>query len=285
MRATPSSPRFTFHVSRFTPRAFTLLELLTVIAIIALLAGLMAPVLRNFKPNVAASATRQLMDGVARARQLAISQRTTVYMVFVPTNFWVNPIFTNTWRQQDFNQAANLYDKQLIGYNYVSLHSVGDQPGTTNPRYLGPWQTLPEGTFIPWPKFIKNGPAPVMNLYSNNVIMLQVYGFQQTSKLPFPLADTAKGSQPKNPYVSLPYLAFDYLGRLTDDSQNIFPQNILIPLAKGSATFPHDPITKVATPGPVTLSEVPLGNATNAYTAVNIDWLTGRPRVERVELQ
>src|SRR5262249_20844059 len=75
------------------PRAFTLLELLVVIAIIGLLAALTAPVLNNFRPNYTASATAQLMDAISRGRQLAISQRTTVYMVFVPTNFWQDQAF------------------------------------------------------------------------------------------------------------------------------------------------------------------------------------------------
>src|SRR4051812_4982181 len=69
--------------------AFTLIELLTVIAIVGILAALLAPVLKNFsKPDVTVAATRQMLDDVARARQLAISQRSTVFMVFVPTNFW-----------------------------------------------------------------------------------------------------------------------------------------------------------------------------------------------------
>src|SRR5882724_10691236 len=101
-------------------RAFTLLELLVVIAIIGLLAALTAPVLNNFKPNYSASATAQLMDAISRGRQLAISQRTTVYMVFVPTNFLGDPAFSRLSNTEQL-KAAKLYDKQLIGYNYVSL--------------------------------------------------------------------------------------------------------------------------------------------------------------------
>src|SRR5208282_459333 len=72
-------------------RAFTLLELLVVISILGILAALTVPVLKNFgKSDATLGASRQLLDGVARARQLAMSDRTTVYMVFVPTNFWVD---------------------------------------------------------------------------------------------------------------------------------------------------------------------------------------------------
>src|SRR5947199_9009360 len=84
-RSTLHAPRSTLHAA-----AFTLIELLVVISIVGLLAGLAVPVVNNFKPNVVAGATRQLLDDVARARQYAISQRTTVFMVFVTTNVWAD---------------------------------------------------------------------------------------------------------------------------------------------------------------------------------------------------
>ena len=77
-----------------------------VIAILGILAAMTVPVLKNFaKSDATLGASRQLLDGVARARQLAISHRTTVYMVFVPTNFWTdssgtfpaNPSGGGTW--------------------------------------------------------------------------------------------------------------------------------------------------------------------------------------------
>ena len=78
-----------------TSRAFTLLELLMVIAIMGILAAIALPTLRGLKPNAKVAATRQLLDAVGRARQLALSQRTTVYMVFVSTNFLDRPRCAN----------------------------------------------------------------------------------------------------------------------------------------------------------------------------------------------
>src|SRR6516225_1947550 len=76
-------------VAQFFVRAFTLIELLVVIAIVGILAALVGPVIIHLaKPDVTEAATRQMLDDVARARQLDISQRTTVYIVFIPTNFW-----------------------------------------------------------------------------------------------------------------------------------------------------------------------------------------------------
>src|SRR5712671_2088184 len=103
----------TFHASRAA--AFTLIELLVVISIVGLLAGLAVPVVNNFKPNVVAGATRQLLDDVARARQYAISQRTTVFMVFVPTNFWKDQYYSSSVTTlADKSKADRLLDKQMI---------------------------------------------------------------------------------------------------------------------------------------------------------------------------
>src|SRR4051812_10350702 len=113
--------------------AFTLMELLVVIAIIGILAALVGPIVSNFrKGDAMLSGTRQMLDTVARARQLAISQRTTVYLVFVPTNFWDNtPANVTAYGNLPASLrtvTSNLLDKQLTGYALVSLRSVGDQP-------------------------------------------------------------------------------------------------------------------------------------------------------------
>ena len=102
-----------------------------------LLAALAVPALKNLgKSNVQVSASRQLLDDFGRARQLAISQHATVYMVFVPTNFFslprelATPEFSRRFERahaRHSNQMAaltamtNLLAKQLSGYNFISL--------------------------------------------------------------------------------------------------------------------------------------------------------------------
>jgi len=265
------------HSSFVIPHAFTLLELLVVISIIGILAGLAVPVVNNFKPNVVAGGTRQLMDDVGRARQLAISQRTTVYMVFVPTNFW-NDTGYGSLDPTNQAKANKLRDKQMIAYTFVSLRSLGDQPGRPTARYLGSWKTLPEGVYIAPEKF---GPPRsqvlpnITNYVGDQVLVMKVFGFNQTNNIPFPADDTPALGKP---YIKLPYIAFDYVGQLTTRT------NELIPLAKGAVLFQRDPATGAGT-GALAIRETPASNTTNAFNVVSIDWLTGRAHLERQQVQ
>ena len=266
---------------------FTLIELLVVISILGLLAYLTMPALKNFgKSDATISASRQLLDGVARARQLAISQRTTVYMVFVPENFWGNdPItFINslpTPAQQ--TAASNLCDKQLTGYTFVSLRSVGDQPGVRNVHYLAPWQNLPDGTFIALAKFT-NSPTqfyPITDLVSGAAY--DIYGFNYMNIFPFP---TETSPVPQNNILYLPYIAFNYLGQLTFDGQNIADRDEYIPLAKGSISLARDIATKALQLDTPDVMEMPPGNSTNSsYNIVHIDKVTGRAVLEFQKLR
>ena len=269
--------------------AFTLIEMLTVIAIIGVIAAIMMPTLKNFRQNDATqSATRQLLDAVARARQLAISQRTTVYLVFLPTNFWVTPANLNNpaLSYADRLAATNLADKQLTAYNFVALRSVGDQPGQGFPRYLSTWETLPPSTFIAFDKFNlvrTNLFGQFTGYYITNLFRLsdfRVYGFSTTTNIPFPLATTLPWRN--GGYPELPYIGFDYLGRV------ISGEDEFIPLSKGGINYAKGtnglPLLLVNGPSP-SVVEAPPGNTTNAYNLVHIDWLTGRARLERQEVR
>ena len=260
---------------------FTLIELLVVIAILGIMAALTVPVLKNFaKSDATLGVSRQLLDGVARARQLAISQRTTVYMVFVPPNFWNGLSSAQTNTPAGMTAAINLCDKQFTGYTFVSLRSVGDQPGQGRPHYLAPWQTLPDGTFIAYQKFTEasnnwytiTDPIDASKSYN-------IYGFCTNNAIPFPTETAASGP-------SLPYIAFNYLGQLTIDGQTVAGRDEYIPIAKGSVLFARDPATKTFQFNPPDASEMPPGNSTNSsYNIVHIDRLTGRAVLEFQKMQ
>ena len=265
--------------SQCSQRAFTLLELLTVIAIIGILAAIALPTINNYKPDAAAAASRQLLDDLSRARQLAISQRTTVYMVFVPTNFWKHAA-RGSWRPSDLVEATNLLDKQLIGYNFVSLRSMGDQPGRPTARYLSEWRTLPEGAFIAMHKFFpRNLNFPVLNILTNNTLAFRIHGFAYTNTIPFPAEDTPGFGNPPR-YVPVPYLSFNYLGQLE------YGQNELIPITRGNIGFQRSQVTGAGVEQEPNITESPAGNTTNSgYHVVSIEWLTGRAHLHRKAVQ
>jgi type II secretory pathway pseudopilin PulG len=260
--------------------------MLVVISILGILAALAVPALKNIgKSDANISASRQLLDDVGRARQKAIANHTTVYMVFVPTNFWLPPFtsssaWTNSLTPAQLALAANLIDMQLSGYTFVSQGMVGDQPGRHQWNYLEPWQSLPSGTFISAQKFAGTN-------YINPLgVSGPAYGisqFHDTNSIPFPTATNINNT------VWLPYIAFNYLGQLTVDGVNLAPSHEYIPLAHGSVSFGIDPATKApqltaVNPGDVT--ETPPGNSTGpSYNIIDIDPLTGRATLQFQKVQ
>jgi len=263
--------------------AFTLIELLVVISILGILAALTVPALKNLgKSNTQVSATRQLLDDVGRARQLAISQHTTVYMVFVPQCFWNTPTLpTGSWNTTWWNSltpaqlavATNLLDKQFCGYNFLSLRSVGDQPGQGVPKYLGAWKALPDGAFIATNKFnLTYYPGyPAYNIYDYAAgATYPVNSFNFTNIFPLPLETNFTGV----PF--LPFIAFNYLGQLTVDGVNVAANDEYIPLSQGSPGYAVDN-NKALQFLPPSVTETPPGNSTNSmYNVVHIDRFTGR---------
>lgn len=318
MEPAPLAPADEHQKSR---SAFTLLELLVVISILGILAALSVPALKNLgQSNSQTSAVQQVLDGVSRARQLAISQHATVYMVFVTTNFFylnnvyghpiLNDLNNPTYiplaadRAAALLAATNLVADQLTGYNFISYGHVGDQPGQHQWHYLGDWQTLPDGSFIAAAKFqyqnyslsipqwqtdqagqIDSGwTIPPSSIIPLNAKAYQISGFARTQAIPFPTD--------ASPPVYVPYIAFDYLGRLVSEA-DVYGNyhHAYIPLAQGSVAYSLNPATKmpVIPTSAVTASDIvekPPGNSTNiAYNVIDINPLTGRASLQKFKMQ
>jgi prepilin-type N-terminal cleavage/methylation domain-containing protein len=255
-------------------RGFTLIEMLVVIGIIAVVATLSLPSIEGFgKANTIAAASRQLLDDLAQARQLAIANRTTVYVVFL------SPEIVNVPRgalsPREARSLTNLYLGQYTAYGFYSRRRVGDQPGYTNATYFGEWRFLPKGVFLATNKFNNN----VANRFSSYTDINRPFAY--ANFFPLPLA-----SSTNLPPVRLPYIAFDGRGQLVSefDTGKGTHHDAVIPLARGSVTYGRD-ANKHPTPVAAKAEEIPANNSTDSYNRVRVDWLTGRGRLERPELQ
>jgi prepilin-type N-terminal cleavage/methylation domain-containing protein len=281
-----------------SPRAFSLVELLVVISILGLLAGLAVPAVKDLgKANARLGAVQQLMDDMGRAHQLAMSQHTTVYMVFVPTNYFLqnNTAGVNFWaglggltdpvlRALAQTSASNLLDRQLSGYRFMSYGRLGDQPGQHVWHYLDDkWSALPEGTFISTYKFTQSAvPLDIPDWRNSgqhpNADGNRIYPFQKYN-FPFPTEDS--------PLLTLPCIAFNHQGQLVQTLANNSPlgtSDAYIPLEQGVVGYAVNSVTKLPTPSvvsPADILERPPGNSTNiGYHLIHIDALTGRARQE-----
>src|SRR5262249_6016794 len=155
--------------------------------------------------------------------------------------------------------------------------------GQPTVHYLDSWRALPDGAFIYPPKFLLNNQSFLIltNDPSGNPTMgFRVLGFNRTANIPFP-SDDAQGQvyRPAQPYVTLPYIAFDYMGRLASGKDEV------IPLSKGTVNFSRGP-DKLPLDIAPSFTEQPAGNATNpvTYNVVAIDWITGRARAMHQEV-
>jgi prepilin-type N-terminal cleavage/methylation domain-containing protein len=246
--------------------AFTIIEMLVVVAIIGLMAAIALPHLPGMqRANSMTTAVQQMLADCALARQLAMSHRTTVYMVFVP------PYSEATWAGPAMNEGnsfTNLLAHQYSAYALISLRSVGDQPGQSNPQFLTEWRALPDGVFIAGWKFTGTGPTRVV---SSNTLASPPNNTNTFFINPFPyLAYGFPMSAADDVGVPWPYIGFSPLGQLTTNGDEY------IPLARGNVFYPAGSGAVAAVP-----SENPGGNSVNNCNIIHIDWLTARAKVER----
>jgi len=136
---------------------------MVVMGIIGLLAATAVPAIRSLtQSNTMASGSRQLLDDLSYARQLALNGRRTVYMVFVPVRHpradEFRPSFTGPDAAERNGQYAMLTNSlrlsQYTGYALFTRRTVGDQPGRGSPSYLTPWKQLPDGLFFTTNRFV-----------------------------------------------------------------------------------------------------------------------------------
>jgi prepilin-type N-terminal cleavage/methylation domain-containing protein len=256
--------------------AFTLIELMVVIALIAILVSITIPALKGLgQANRTSAAQRQVLDDLSLARLRAINDRAPVYLVFAPPNVGAafnrpSTLANTPQAQAERSQLTNLVNSQYESYALISERTVGDQPGRHTRRYLTEWRSLPQGLIFAPYKLLGRAPNIAdgyMRSYATNMPgSLLPLPFPRSKSAPFPL----------------PYIAFNAEGQLMSQRDEV------IALAKGSVfvarnpdgTTPHNALADFQLnpqPDPNRLAQ----SQTNTYQFVRINWLTGRARIEQ----
>ncbi len=243
---------------------FTLLELLIVIAIIGFLAAVALPSMKGIsKSNVMVNATRQLTDDLAYARQLALKERTTVHVIFVPPG--VDLMTPNAASERDRRVWTNLLASPFSGYAMLAERTVGDQPGQAHRRYLTQWKTLPEGVLIAPGEF-----ADWSGKDWNDSLASGTNSPFKFGNLHFP---TAEGFTQR-----VAHITFNSSGSLVDENGNPKTNpDETIRLVRGSIFYQRNTDGTIAEFDP----RVPAGEY-DTTNQIRIAGLTGRAKVERL---
>ncbi len=107
-------------------RAFTLIELLTVIAIIGILAAILIPVVGTVRKNARITSSMNNLRQLGSAMQLFINDNKQTLPVrdrFHPTHYWLRELWRVTYSSRPFPAFATTYDNFVRDFSGTIFHT------------------------------------------------------------------------------------------------------------------------------------------------------------------